>query len=195
MTERTEPEAPAASALPAGVAIRGAAPSDARSYREFWSAVVAEGRYVRSDRVTRSVLDYRRLFRRSRTPDRAEILALRASRVIGHVSVAREESPVTRHVASLGMAVAADWRGRGIASALMAEAFAWARWAGVEKIALSVYPDNPAARPLYAKFGFEEEGRLTGHSKKAVGYRDEIVMGVWLIPRPAGGGEEHGRAG
>src|SRR5712692_3220582 len=144
MTERTEPEAlsrPEAGATgafeaapPADVAIRAATPADARAYRGFWSAVVAEGRYVRSERVTRSVLDYRRLFRRSRTRDRAEILAVRGSRVVGHLSIAREEGPVTRHVASLGMAVAADRRGEGIGTALMAEAFRWARWAGVEKI-------------------------------------------------------------
>jgi putative acetyltransferase len=48
-----------------------------------------------------------------------------------------------------------------------------------------VYPDNQAARALYRKFGFEEEGRLTGHSKKRIGYLDEVVMGRWLIDRPA----------
>jgi hypothetical protein len=30
---------------------------------------------------------------------------------------------------------------------------------------------------------------MTGHSKKAVGYRDEIVMGLWLIPQPDGSGD------
>src|SRR6266436_8870933 len=78
------------------------------------------------------------------------------------------------HVASLGMAVAPEWRGRGVGSALMAEAIAWARAHGVEKLALSVYPDNQRALALYAKFGFVEEGRLTGHSRKSIGYRDEI---------------------
>jgi len=66
----------------------------------------------------------------------------------------------------------------------MDEAIRWARQFGVEKLALSVYPDNDAARALYRKFGFLEEGRLTGHSKKSIGYRDEIVMGLWLIERP-----------
>jgi putative acetyltransferase len=71
-----------------------------------------------------------------------------------------------------------------VGSALMADAIRWAREMGVEKLALSVYPDNTRAREMYQRFGFVEEGRLTGHSKKAVGYRDEILMGLWLIPAP-----------
>jgi hypothetical protein len=37
---------------------------------------------------------------------------------------------------------------------------------------------------MYRRFGFVEEGCLTGHSKKAIGYRDEILMGLWLVPPP-----------
>jgi ribosomal protein S18 acetylase RimI-like enzyme len=82
------------------------------------------------------------------------------------------------------MSVAADRRSMGIGTALLKRCIRWAREVGVEKLALSVYPDNERAVGLYRKFGFEEEGRLTGHSKKSIGYRDEIVMGLWLIPRP-----------
>jgi len=69
------------------------------------------------------------------------------------------------------------------------EAVRWAEQMGVEKLCLSVYPDNEPAGALYTKFGFVEEGRMTGHSKKAIGYRDEIVMGRWLIPQPKTNGE------
>jgi putative acetyltransferase len=82
------------------------------------------------------------------------------------------------------MMVAPDWRGRGVGSALMTEAVRWARETKVEKLALSVYPDNEAALGLYRRFGFEEEGRLSGHSRKRLGYFDEIVMGRWLTQRP-----------
>ena len=67
------------------------------------------------------------------------------------------------------MMVAPDWRGRGVGSALMEAAIAWCRRSGVEKIELSVYPDNAAARALYAKFGFREEGRLTRPLEEAIG--------------------------
>ena len=68
----------------------------------------------------------------------------------------------------------------------MGEAVRWARAMDVEKLALSVFPDNVAALALYRRFGFVEEGRLTGHSKKEIGYRDEVLMGLWLIPEAHG---------
>ena len=171
---------------PAPFEVRPASPGDAGSFVEMWKAVVAERKFVRTERAPHSVRYYRRrYFRRSWTDDQASIVAVSGGRVIGHLNVSREDSPVTRHVASIGMAVAKDWRGHGVGSALMAEAIRWGRQFRVEKLALSVYPDNEAALALYGKFGFQEEGRLTGHSKKSIGYRDEVVMGLWLIDRAA----------
>jgi RimJ/RimL family protein N-acetyltransferase len=168
--------------------VRPAGPADAASFVELWKAVAAEKRFIRTEVVDRPVRYYRRRFLRKTWGDeQATIVAVHGDRVIGHLHIAREESPYTRHVASLGMTVAADWRGRGVGSALMTEAIRWAHSMGIEKLALSVYPDNEVARALYRKFGFREEGRLTGHSKKSIGYRDEIVMGLWLIDQPDGG--------
>lgn len=172
-----------------GFLVRPARPSDASAFLRLWQAVVAEQRFVRTEAVRRSRRYYRRQFRKAWTPDEASLVATHGDRVIGHLGVSREENPVNRHVASLGMAVAKDWRGKGVGSALMKEALRWAGDMGVEKLALSVYPDNEIARALYRKFGFQEEGRLTGHSKKRIGYRDEIVMGLWLIERPSGPAE------
>jgi putative acetyltransferase len=78
------------------------------------------------------------------------------------------------------MFVIATWRGRGVGTALMAEALRWARSAGVERVELTVYPHNDAAIALYRKFGFVEEGRLVRHAKKSYGYEDEILMAAWL---------------
>jgi GNAT superfamily N-acetyltransferase len=163
--------------------IRPCRASDARSFLEMWDQVVAEGRFVRPDTVQTSASYWRKRFRDSWSTENASLVAVQGSRVIGHLDVAREEGPVTRHIASIGMAVARDRRRQGVGSALMTEAIRWARSVGVEKLALSVYPHNGPARALYVKFGFVEEGCLTGHSKKAAGYFDEIVMGLWLFER------------
>jgi RimJ/RimL family protein N-acetyltransferase len=164
--------------------VRASRPSDARSFLEMWEQVVRERKYVRTETVQTSARSWRKRFANSWTSDSASLVAIHGDRVIGNLDVAREEGTVTRHIASIGMAVASDWRGRGVGSALMKEAIRWARSVGVEKLALSVYPHNATARALYAKFGFLEEGCLTGHSKKSIGYVDEIVMGLWLIERP-----------
>jgi L-phenylalanine/L-methionine N-acetyltransferase len=171
-----EPDAPP----PDGVEVRPARPSDARAALRLMGEVAAERRFIRTEEVRWSPREMRKRYRRSWTTGEATIVAVADGRLIGTLGLWREANPVTRHVASLGMLVAEDWRGRGVGSALLGEAFRWARWAGVEKLGLTVYPQNDRARRLYERFGFVEEGRLVGHSKKRYGYEDEVVMGRWL---------------
>jgi putative acetyltransferase len=166
--------------VPAGVKVRPARPRDARQVLTLVRSVAAEGRFIRTEDVPWTLRELRRQFRRSWTSASARIVAVACGVVVGDLGIKREEHAVLRHVAELGMSVAREWRGRGVGSVLLAEAFRWASWADVEKVALTVYPHNEAALALYRKFGFEEEGRLVGQSKKSYGYDDEIVMGRWL---------------
>jgi diaminopimelate decarboxylase len=170
---------------PRGIEIRPARPADARSFLEFWRPIlVEEERLARSDELRDTARAYARRFRRSWSSEEAHIVAVEGDRVVGSVVVTRDPHPVTRHVASLGIAVAKDHRRGGIGTALVAESFRWARWAGVRKVLLSVYPGNTAAIALYRKFGFLEEGRLSRQSRRSDGYEDEILMAAWIAPNP-----------
>ena len=81
----------------------------------------------------------------------------------------------------LGMMVAAEWRGRGVGTALVAAALDAARGRGLHKVTLGVFPHNEAAIALYRKFGFVEEGRLRNHIRRASGELwDVIEMGLML---------------
>jgi putative acetyltransferase len=81
----------------------------------------------------------------------------------------------------LGMMVDADWRRRGVGTALVAAAIESARTHGLHKLALSVFPQNAAAIALYRKFGFVEEGRRVRHMRRANGELwDLIEMGLLL---------------
>jgi len=81
----------------------------------------------------------------------------------------------------LGMAVAREWRGRGVGTALMEAAIDWARERRLHKLSLSVFPHNAAAIALYRKFGFVEEGRRVKHFRRASGELwDAIEMGLLL---------------
>ena len=81
----------------------------------------------------------------------------------------------------LGMAVAREWRGRGVGSALLAAAIERARERGLHKLSLSVFPHNAAAMALYRKFGFVEEGRRIKHFRRASGELwDAVDMGLLL---------------
>jgi ribosomal protein S18 acetylase RimI-like enzyme len=81
----------------------------------------------------------------------------------------------------IGMAVAREWRGRGVGAALLTAAIAWARERGLHKLSLSVFPHNAAAIALYRKFGFVEEGRRIKHYRRASGELwDALDMGLLL---------------
>ena len=84
-------------------------------------------------------------------------------------------------VGDLGMMVAADWRGRGVGSALLSAAVRWAEDSQLHKIALHVWPHNERARALYRRFGFAEEGHLRRHYRRRNGELwDAVVMGLVL---------------
>jgi len=81
----------------------------------------------------------------------------------------------------LGMAVALDYRSRGVGAALLSALIAWARTTGAHKVTLQVWPHNVAARRLYERFGFVEEGRLLRHYRRKSGELwDAVVMGLVL---------------
>jgi RimJ/RimL family protein N-acetyltransferase len=166
------------------VRIRPATPRDAAPFLEAFRGVAAERRFIQTEVVTRSVRDYRRQFRRSWSERAAHLVAVEDERVVGSISIRRDDHPATWHVATFGMFVVAGHRGRGIGAALLEEALRWAREHRVERVELTVYPHNDAAIGLYRRFGFVEEGRLVRHAKKSYGYEDEILMAVWLGPEP-----------
>jgi RimJ/RimL family protein N-acetyltransferase len=105
------------------------------------------------------------------------LVAAAAGEVVGLIHVA-----ASRHgFGEIGMAVAREWRGRGVGSALLAAAVAWARERGLHKLSLAVFAHNEAAIALYRRFGFVEEGRLVEHYRRANGERwDAIEMGLLL---------------
>ena len=81
----------------------------------------------------------------------------------------------------IAMAVAREWRGRGVGAALLAEAIEWAREQGLHKLSLSVFPHNAAAIGLYRKFGFVEEGRRVKQIRRSSGELWDVVdMGLLL---------------
>jgi RimJ/RimL family protein N-acetyltransferase len=83
-------------------------------------------------------------------------------------------------VADLGLMVAASHRRRGIGRALLEQAEAWARSAGVIKLELHVFPWNEPAIRLYEEFGFEREGLRRDHYRRDGTYVDAILMAYRL---------------
>ena len=104
-------------------------------------------------------------------------VAVAGTEVVGSIHL-----EASRHgFAEVAMAVAREWRGRGVGSALMAAGIEWARERGLHKLCLSVFPHNDAGIALYRKFGFVEEGRRVKQIRRQSGELwDTVEMGLLL---------------
>ena len=81
----------------------------------------------------------------------------------------------------IALAVAREWRGRGVGTALFETGITSARERGCHKLCLSVFAHNTAAIGLYRKLGFVEEGRRSKQFRRQSGELwDSVEMGLLL---------------
>jgi ribosomal protein S18 acetylase RimI-like enzyme len=105
------------------------------------------------------------------------LVAVAGAEIIGSLVL----EPSRHGFGEIGMAVAREWRGRGVGSALLAAAIEWARDRGLHKLSLGVFAHNTPAIELYRKFGFVEEGRRIKQYRRSSGELwDAIEMGLLL---------------
>ena len=164
------------------IQIRPARPEDASTLVELGAAIGGEPEaWLLNTDGWRSVTEERRYLRALRRhPDAAVFVAEDEGEIVGRLSVARDPHSASRHVADLGLMVAASHRRRGIGRALLEQAEAWARSAGVVKLELHVFPWNEPAIRLYEGFGFEREGLRKDHYRRDGDYVDAILMAYRL---------------
>jgi L-amino acid N-acyltransferase YncA len=83
---------------------------------------------------------------------------------------------VYRGVAELSIYVAADFRGRGIGSALMEEIVISSETNGIWTLVSSVFPENESTLRLHKKFGFREIGRREKIAQLDGIWRDTVIL-------------------
>lgn len=164
------------------ITIRKARPEDAATLVALGASIGREPEaWLLSTDGWRSVTEERRYLRAlKRHPDAAVYVADDDGAIVGRLSIARDPHTSSRHVADLGLMVAAGHRRRGIGRALLEQAVAWARDAGVLKLELHVFPWNEPAIRLYETFGFEREGLRRGHYRRGNDYVDAILMAYFV---------------
>ena len=162
------------------IRVRRAAPTDATALVALAEAVAREdGRWILTTESWRSVRDERRYLKAAQTHrDAAVFVAEEDGVVLGRLSLARDPHPASRHVADLGLMVAAGARRRGIGRMLLAEGVEWARTHAVRKLELHVFPWNEPALRLYESFGFEREGYRKRHYERDGEDVDAILMAL-----------------
>jgi RimJ/RimL family protein N-acetyltransferase len=153
--------------------VRPARRDDARAMAEIFAEVAEE----RDGIATEPPVDTdERAAQFARGAD-GSIVADAGGRIVGMIHV-----EASRHgFGEFAMLVVADWRGRGVGSALVRAAVDWARGHGLHKLCLEVFPHNTAAIAMYRSCGFAEEGRRVKQYRRASGELwDAIVMGLLL---------------
>jgi len=99
---------------------------------------------------------------------------------VGWVEVQQLAARRLMHVAWLTLAVAPGWRRRGVATALLVAARAWAEGRRLRKLQLHVRAGNAGAIALYRRHGYRREGVLRDQVALAVdgraGFEDEWIM-------------------
>jgi len=158
--------------------VREATEVDFDQWFDVFESVAAEGKWVGSeapmdrDRRRTNFLDT--LTRADATQFVVDV----GDTVVGALGVHGSGPP---GLFDLGMFLAPNWRGKGAGSALMECCISWARDHGAHKLTLTLWPHNTAARALYEKFGFVEEGYLRRHYRRQSGELwDAVAMGLVL---------------
>ena len=102
------------------------------------------------------------------------------SQLLAWLELHRLPSARLRHVATLTLAVAPQWRRLGLGRDLLALGYDWANDVGVKKISLNVRAGNEAAIRLYMEEGFALEGRERRQVRTREGYEDNLIMARFL---------------
>ena len=168
------------SPLPTGVEIVPIGEHHAPGFNAALNRVIAERRYLAFTEplpLERTVA----FVRSTIAAGDPQLVALAHGTVIGWCDVLRGTRDGHRHIGTLGMGLLPEWRGKGIGRALITEAIARARTAGMSRIALDVHATNARAMALYESVGFVREG-VKRNAFLADGRFDDVVMMAIVAP-------------
>ena len=172
-------------AAPSGAAstpwsLRRARAADAEAWHALQATIYAQGRAFVGDGAPPTAALAARL--RALEPDQGVVVvAIADAGLIGWAEAYRLGARRLAHVATLTVAVAEGWRGRGVGTALMGSLEAWARRERVRTLQLHVRAGNGGAIALYERMGYRAEGVLAAQVAVEDGYEDEWVMARSLM--------------
>ena len=94
-------------------------------------------------------------------------------RMVGTTEITRQGGR-SKHMGTLGIAIAKELRGEGLGRELMGRILKEASNIGLTHVELHVYEGNEPALQLYASMGFKEVGRLP----EAARYKDTLITDI-----------------
>lgn len=155
--------------------------SDEKSFHEFFSAVPETERLLFKHRVTDPEvihdwcqhIDYGKIL---------PIVAIADGRIVADASLHQHLAGWKRHIGRISIVVHPNYRGRGLARALVRELIDIARDAGLEKLEAEFMGEQLAARRVFAEVGFSDLLVIADYVKdmQAVSH-DYVLMGRHII--------------
>jgi GNAT superfamily N-acetyltransferase len=153
---------------------------DEKGFHEFFSAVPEKERMFIKHRVTDpqvikewcQKIDLHRNF---------PLLALIEGKIVGDATLHQQLGGWKRHIGRVSVLVLPEYRGRGLARALVGEIVSMARNLGMEKVEAEFIGGQEAAIKMFAMLGFSNLVRLEDYVKdmQAISH-DYVLMGVNL---------------
>jgi ribosomal protein S18 acetylase RimI-like enzyme len=148
-------------------------------FRAVLDSVSRERRYLAFLEAP-SLEESRKFVRRNIREGYPQCVALVEERVVGWCDILPIDRPTRAHGGVLGVGVLAEFRGRGIGTALLRATLEKARAAGLTRIELSVRERNKRVVALYERFGFVLEGLQRNAVRVDGEYENLICMGLLL---------------
>src|SRR5262245_41920516 len=153
---------------------------DEKSFHEFFQAVPASERLFIKHRVTEPAVirDWCQNIDLGRN---LPLLALIDGKIVGDATLHQQLGGWKRHIGRVSVLVLPQYRGRGLARALVTEIVDIARSLGLEKVEAEFIGGQDAAIKMFALLGFSNLVRLEDYVKdmQAVAH-DYVLMGLDL---------------
>jgi RimJ/RimL family protein N-acetyltransferase len=160
--------------------IRPLRKDDEKAFHEFFLGVPADERMFIKHRVTEPEV-VREWCRNIDLAKNLPLLAVTDGRIIGDTTLHQQLGGWKRHIGRISTLVHPQFRGRGLASALVSEAVELARQLGLEKVEAEFIGEQEAAIKMFALLGFSNLLRLENYVKdmQAIPH-DYVLMGLDL---------------
>ncbi|MEM2940006.1 MAG: GNAT family N-acetyltransferase [Thermoproteota archaeon] len=160
------------------VVLRSPRWEDLDSLTEFINSLVEEGAPIARDKKVTREEEVEWLAGRLADIEKGQTIMIVAeikSKVIGNSEINRLRG-YQNHVGLLGIAVAREYRNRGIGTKMLETLIEESMRTGLKLLVLDVLSTNTKARHVYNKVGFKEAGAVPKMARIKEGYDDVIRM-------------------
>ncbi|PYB68933.1 GNAT family N-acetyltransferase [Thermoplasma sp. Kam2015] len=159
--------------------IRKAEPSDAAGIINCMQSVMDEKVYLVGEYY---MLTERAEQERIKSLDDLTLVAVLDRKVVGVLTVQRGIYRKNKHTGSLGIAIMAGHRHKGLGTKMIRQAIEWCEDQGIKKLNLEVFSTNINAINAYKKIGFEVEGYRKKQFIIEGQFVDDVLMTYYVDP-------------